>query len=134
MQRNTRQREVIREVFASAGRPLTPQEAAAAAQDALPSLGVATVYRAVKELADEGWLVALTVAGTMRFELASKGHDHHHHFHCHRCDRTFDIEACAGDLSRLVPSGFVMESHELTLNGACSACVQKTRSGGRRAR
>ena len=125
MQRNTRQREVIREVFASAGRPLTAQEAALAAQEELPSVGVATVYRAVRELAEEGWLMAITIAGTTRFELASKGH--HHHFHCQRCDRTFDIDACAGDFHRLLPRGFVMESHELTLNGACSTCAPKAR-------
>lgn len=126
MERNTRQRDVIREVFASAGRPLTPQEAAGLAQERMPSLGLATVYRTVKALAESGWLVCINVAGTNLFELASKGH--HHHFHCSRCDRTYDIDGCGGALEHLVPAGFVLEGHDLTLTGRCRTCSEKPRS------
>lgn len=125
MKRNTRQREVIRGVFTSAGRPLSPQEVTASAQEAIPSLGIATVYRALKEFVEEGWLVAVGVAGSTRYELAEIGH--HHHFHCRDCDKTFDIKGCTGDLARLVPRGFVIASHELTLSGTCRACAGQGR-------
>jgi Fe2+/Zn2+ uptake regulation proteins len=123
LRRNTRQREVIRQVFTSAGRPLGPQEVVAVAQESIPSLGIATVYRTVKDLIEEGWLISIAVAGTVRFELAEKGH--HHHFYCQQCDRTFDIKGCTTDLERFVPKGFVILSHELTINGRCRSCIER---------
>ena len=123
MKRNTRQREVLREVFTSAGRPLSPQEVAVLAQVAIPSLGIATVYRALKEFVEEGWLVAVGVAGGTRYELADIGH--HHHFYCRDCDKTFDIAGCRGNLRGLVPKGFVIASHELTINGTCRSCAER---------
>jgi Fur family ferric uptake transcriptional regulator len=69
--------------------------------------------------------VTVVVAGGTRYELAEIGH--HHHFHCQDCDKTYDIEGCAGDLSRLVPLGFVVAGHELTLSGTCRACAGQGR-------
>jgi len=129
VQRSTRQRDTLREVFAAAGRPLGPQEALELAQRQFASLGIATVYRAIKDLVEEGWLVPVTVGSTARFELADRGH--HHHFYCEACDRAFDISGCTGDLSRLVPEGFVADSHELTINGLCGACAGKRQRGRR---
>ncbi len=84
-------------------------------------MGIATVYRALREFVDEGWLTTITIAGNARYELAHL--DHHHHFYCEQCTRTFDIDGCSGDPSRLLPDGFTMRSHELTLHGTCSKCA-----------
>jgi Fur family ferric uptake transcriptional regulator len=54
MERNTRQRSAIRDAIAVADRPLLPQEVLDAAQPASPGLGIATVYRNLKALLDEG--------------------------------------------------------------------------------
>lgn len=124
--RNTRQREIIRAVLASCGRPLGAHETAAAAQHVFPALGIATVYRALKEFVAEGWLVAIEVAGVTRYELADVGGRHHHHFHCGACERVFDVERCGVDLQRLAPSGFLVSDHELTLHGTCKACTEAT--------
>ncbi len=121
MKRNTRQKEVIRDVFIAAKRPLRPQEIAASAQAIVPSLGIATVYRAVKEFVEAGNLVALNTPGGIRYELSDIGH--HHHFYCVSCDRMFDIEGCPCDFRKLVPRGFVMSEHELTISGTCRACT-----------
>ena len=123
MERNTRQRTAIREVIAQARRPLLPQEVLSAAQALVPGLGLATVYRNLKALADEGELKPVHLPGeNPRFEVA--GHDHHHHFQCQKCDRVFDVHACPGDLSRLAPAGFTVEAHDLTLYGRCNDCAQ----------
>jgi Fur family ferric uptake transcriptional regulator len=34
-----------------------------------------------------------------------------------------DIDACPGDLARLMPKGYQLEGHELTLYGKCPACA-----------
>jgi len=125
MERNTRQRSAIREAIAQAERPLLPQEVLDAAQQAVPGLGIATVYRNLKALVDEGELKAVNLPGeNPRFELA--GHQHHHHFQCTHCQRVFDVHACPGDLSRLAPQGFTVEDHDLTLYGRCKDCAPRT--------
>ena len=124
MKRSTKQREAIRSVFAEAGRPLTVVEAHELVLVKVPSLGIATVYRAVKDLLDQEWLTSIEVGGATRYELANLGH--HHHFHCDACDRTFDIPGCVGDLQKLVPDSFRLVSHQLTLVGECETCLTGT--------
>ena len=121
MERNTRQRTAIREAIARANRPLLPQEVLDAAQADVPGLGIATVYRNIRSLTDDGELSEVKLPGeNLRFELA--GHHHHHHFQCRLCQRVFDVHACPGDLSQLAPQGFTVENHDLTLYGRCKEC------------
>lgn len=121
MERKTRQRSAIREAIAQAERPLLPQEVLDAAQQQVPGLGLATVYRNIKALVEEGELQAVNLPGeNSRFEAS--GHRHHHHFQCVLRDRVFDVHACPGDLGRLAPPGFTVEDHDLTLYGHCKDC------------
>ncbi|GAB4042664.1 MAG: transcriptional repressor [Rubrivivax sp.] len=131
MQRSTRQRDAIREALHSAGRPLLPQEVLVAAQAEVPGLGIATVYRTLKALVDEGSLRAVTLPGeNPRYEPAH--HGHHHHFHCQACGRVFDVHACPGNLARLAPAGFEVAAHELTLYGRCRDCGERPGPSGPR--
>ena len=123
MERNTRQREAIRQVLSEADRPMGPQEVLEAAQGYIPSLGIATVYRTLKALTEEGWLIPVELPGEpQRYEIAGKGH--HHHFRCRICDRVFDTDGCLPNLRRLAPSGFQLDRHEVVLYGTCDTCVQ----------
>lgn len=130
MERNTRQRNAIRDAIAQAARPLLPQEVLAAARHVVPGLGIATVYRNLKALVEEGELQAVNLPGeNPRFELV--GH-HHHHFQCRQCQRVFDVHACPGDLGRLAPQGFTVEDHDLTLYGRCKDCMAPADKSARR--
>jgi Fur family ferric uptake transcriptional regulator len=121
MERNTRQRTAISAVIALAQRPLLPQEVLEAAKSEAPGLGIATVYRNLKSLLEDGLLQEVKLPGeNPRYETA--GHPHHHHFQCMQCQRVFDVHACPGDLSRLAPKGFTVEAHDLTLYGKCADC------------
>ncbi len=122
MERSTRQRTAIRAAIEAAGRPLSPQEMLEAAQAEVPALSLATVYRNLKTLVDEGDITTVTLPGdSPRYEPAQ--HAHHHHFQCTTCKRVFDVHDCPGDLARLAPKGFTVESHELTLYGRCDTCA-----------
>lgn len=122
MQRKTQQSTAIREALEEAGRPLSPQEILEAAQAEVPGLGIATVYRNVRSLVEEGRLHVVELPGSSsRYELADK--DHHHHFHCRGCDGVFDIEDCPGSLKDLTPRGFRLETHEIILYGLCAGCA-----------
>jgi Fur family transcriptional regulator, ferric uptake regulator len=131
MERSTRQRTAIRAAIEAAGRPLSPQEMLEAAQAEVPALSLATVYRNLKTLVDEGDITTVMLPGdSPRYEPAQ--HAHHHHFQCMTCKRVFDVHDCPGDLARLAPKGFTVESHELTLYGRCDTCVPPRASATRR--
>lgn len=122
MERNTRQRTAIREAIAEAARPLLPQEVLEAAQIGVPGLSLATVYRNLKALLEDGELQAVNLPGeNPRYELADRSH--HHHFQCRQCQRVFEVDACPGDLASLAPPGFTVDGHELTLYGLCRDCA-----------
>lgn len=111
----------IGEALARAGRPLLPEEVLEAAREFAPGLGLATVYRNLKLLADGGQARIVLLPGeSARYDLAGQGH--HHHFQCRRCDRVFDVPSCPGNLAALAPRGFTVEDHELTLYGTCGDC------------
>ncbi|MEX8518555.1 MAG: Fur family transcriptional regulator [Leptothrix sp. (in: b-proteobacteria)] len=121
--RSTRQRDAICVAIESAGRPLLPQEVLDSARAQVPGLGLATVYRNLKVLQEDGRVEVVVLPGQApRFQAAE--HEHHHHFHCERCDRVFPIHACPGPMDHLVPAGFALRRHDLTLHGLCADCVQ----------
>ncbi|WP_280192742.1 Fur family transcriptional regulator [Delftia sp. PS-11] len=123
MERSTRQRSSIRAVMEAAGRPLLPAEILNAAQHAVPAIGLATVYRNIKQLAEAGEVQSVELPGeATRYALAE--HAHHHHFRCTHCERVFNVYACPGSMQELAPPGFVVERHALTLYGTCGDCGQ----------
>lgn len=121
--RQTRQREVILQVIQAADGPLSVAELLDRAQVELPQLGVATVYRTLKLLQEQGRVNAVPLDGESRFESAGRGH--HHHFACRQCGRVFDLHQCPVALpaGTVYPGGFVVEAHEVTLYGRCPSCA-----------
>jgi len=123
LQRNTQQRAAIRQALDDAEGPLSPQQILDAAQGRVPGLGIATVYRNLRALLEEGWLREVELPGApSRYEPA--GRKHHHHFHCRSCDRVYDLEQCPGTLRSLAPRGFRPEAHDILLSGLCAACAR----------
>jgi Fur family ferric uptake transcriptional regulator len=122
MKRMTRQRQAILDCFKNMNRPLSVEELLEAACVSVPQLNLATVYRNIKILVEEGMLAVVELPGNnTRYE--SVGLKHHHHFLCHTCNRLFDVEGCPKGISALVPKGFKLTSHEITLSGHCAECV-----------
>jgi Fur family ferric uptake transcriptional regulator len=126
MTKITQQRDAIRQVLQEAGRPLSIQEVFAMAHLKVSGLGIATVYRNLKSLREQGWIVAVDLPGQpARWELAPESH--HHHFLCNTCDKLFEINACPEDFQRLLPEGYTLEEHDLLLRGQCDRCLEKIR-------
>ena len=122
-QRHTRQRDVIVAVIRDASGPLTVNEILARAQERVPGLGVATVYRTLKLLHEAAKIQTVILpSGETRYE--SSGLGHHHHFHCRVCDEVFDLNDCPVNIpgDHELGNGFRVESHELTLYGVCAEC------------
>ena len=120
-QRNTRQRTAIRKAFERADRPLSPQQVLDAAQAEVDGVGIATVYRNIKALLEEDWLVAVELPGSATvYERSGKAH--HHHFHCDECGRVFELTGCLPNINRLAGRKFSVARHELVLYGMCADC------------
>ena len=122
MERNTAQRRAIHRALEESGRPMGPNEIFDAAKLFAPGLGIATVYRAIKNLLEENVLAQVELPGEPpRYELAGK--DHHHHFRCNSCNKVYDLQGCPDSFKQFLPKGFKLEGHEIYLFGLCTACA-----------
>lgn len=123
--RDTRQKRAIRHVLDRADRPLSPEEILAGAGRESEGLGIATVYRTLKGLVEEGWLNVVEVPGRPGlYERSGKGH--HHHFVCERCEKVFELEGCT--VRADLPRGFRARDHDVTIYGTCAPCSASKRS------
>lgn len=125
--RQTSQRQALLEAFDQAAGPLSPRELLGTASRRSRGLGIATVYRNLKAMVDQGVLKAVSLPGQPGARYERQGKEHHHHFHCRRCRQVFEIAGCPGNIEPLVPRGFALEDHEVVLYGLCRDCRRTTR-------
>ena len=119
----TQQKQVLASIFAKAERPLTPAEICERARKDLPALGIATVYRAIKQFLEDGQIRMVEIPGIApHYESAAR--HHHHFFLCEHCKRLFDLVGCVRGVKSLAPEGFRVKQHEIVLYGECSACAR----------
>jgi Fur family ferric uptake transcriptional regulator len=122
MKRDTRQRRAIRATLEEAGHPMSPKELLEAAKKRAAGLGIATVYRSLRQLQEAGAVTPVELPGEPpRYEIAGKAH--HHHFLCRECDRVYELDGCPSDVDSVTPTGFRVEGHELVLYGLCGQCA-----------
>ncbi|MBN2000190.1 transcriptional repressor [candidate division KSB1 bacterium] len=119
--RNTSQRTAIESVFHQQNRPLAIDEILVAGRKKVETLNQATVYRNLKRLVKDGWLIKINHPsfGTL-YERSGK--KHHHHFHCNACNRVFEFPGCLMDDKKAAPRGFIVKDHEVFLFGVCPDC------------
>jgi Fur family ferric uptake transcriptional regulator len=93
-------------------------------------VGIASVYRVLDLLTTLKLVQRLDVGGDVaRYEPAHPDGDHHHHLLCGGCGRlvTFEDERLERALERLAGErGFLVETHEIVLRGACRDCAAAT--------
>ncbi len=121
-QRTTQQRTIIEEICFSSTHPLSIDDVEARGKKRLCTLNRVTVYRNLNRMVDAGELTRFThpEKGTL-YEQANR--PHHHHFFCKTCEATFELPGCGLSLKEQTPAGFIVEGHEVFLNGICAACA-----------
>ena len=93
-------------------------------------ISLATVYRNLHDLVEEGKIRSLLVdeQGT-RFDPETSEHDH---FICERCGRVIDLflqrRARRVDLTSLAKRGYVVTAHNVTVHGVCQVCAVRRRT------
>jgi Fe2+ or Zn2+ uptake regulation protein len=97
----------------------------------LPRISLATVYRNLHSLVDEGKIRTLLLDEQgARFDPETSQHDH---FVCERCGRVVDLfprQVRPVDLSSLAKQGYVVTTHTLTVHGMCQVCAARRRTSG----
>jgi Fur family transcriptional regulator, ferric uptake regulator len=123
--RPTRARRAVLTVLErERGRQLTAQELHTEARSLQPRLGLATVYRTLGVLEEEG--VVEVVSHEEResaYRLCSPGH--HHHLICVQCGAVIEIPECdLAELERRLERRheFRIEEHDVTFRGRCGGC------------
>jgi Fur family ferric uptake transcriptional regulator len=123
MNRRTEQRNAIVEALRGSERAVTAQEL----HGQLDGVGLATVYRNLQRLADEGGADTLRrESGELAFLLCDSGH--HHHLSCRECGRVERVLDCRlDDWAREVAAGhgFSQVEHHAELVGLCAACASR---------
>lgn len=136
-QRHTRQRDAILQVITDAQGPVSIPQILKRAKGELGSLGIATVYRTLNLLL-EGKRIRTVILPDGRTCYERAGMGHHDHFQCRRCKNVYDLEVCPLHLApgTIIPGGYVVEDHEMTLYGVCPGCVavEKPHAEARRRR
>ena len=123
--RNTWQREAVRARLAKAPGFVSAQQLYAVLRDAGSTIGLATVYRNLAQLAEAGEADSLqSPEGENLFRSCStKGH--HHHLICRICGDTRELEArVVEDWTSSVGAehGFSEIEHVVDLFGVCAEC------------
>jgi Fe2+ or Zn2+ uptake regulation protein len=82
---------------------------------------LATVYRALRALADADLVREVRGLGADRFDPVRTPH---YHLVCTRCGRAYDAEVpYQADLDAVLPrNGFTVSGHTVTFFGVCSSC------------
>lgn len=92
-----------------------------------PSVGFATVYRFLRDLANKNFVTEVRMGGqASRYELTTK--EHHDHLTCTTCGKIVEFENKKIEkLQEQVAEyfGFVLTNHILELYGLCSSCQTK---------
>jgi Fur family transcriptional regulator, ferric uptake regulator len=125
-QRRTRQRAAVDEVLDEVDDFVSAQELHQMLRTRGSQVGLATVYRALQTLADDGRVDVLrSDAGEAVYRRCDQP-DHHHHLVCRSCGAAVEIsrpavEAWAEDVARA--HGYVDVTHTVEIFGLCPRCA-----------
>ncbi|MDJ0333720.1 transcriptional repressor [Salinibacterium sp. G-O1] len=127
MKRHTWQRDAVRDALSTRENFVSAQQLHAALRAGGSSIGLATVYRALADLAVEGEADSLQQEGESLYRACTPG-THHHHLICRRCGLTVEIEADAVEQwanSVAAEHGFTDAHHVVDVFGTCAECASE---------
>ncbi len=122
--RCTAQRLAVLKALDQTAHHLSAAEVLSTVRQALPKVGLATVYRTLELLADLGLVARVHLEdGCHRYTAASSGH--RHQLICRNCGLVIEFGECAlGGLAESIAqrTEFAIEGHWLQLYGRCRDC------------
>lgn len=125
--RLTRQRVIVAEALAAARRALSAQQLYERIKTSHPTLGRATVYRALEAQVQDGMASRFERDGHTSAYVACDA-EHHHHLVCTRCQRVEDLDEIV--VAPLLSSvgrrhDFKVDHAALDFYGVCGTCRKR---------
>ncbi len=129
--RNTRQRRSIEAALEQVPDFMSAQELFVWLQNRSEKVSLATVYRILQSMAEEGIVdVVRTDDGESVFRRCAMD-EHHHHLLCRECGKTVEIEAPHVEewaASIAAKYGFTQATHVVEISGLCAECSARARA------
>ena len=121
--RNSKQKEAILRILKGATSHPTADWLYEEVRGEIPHISLGTVYRNLSVLKQEGKILELDLAGTVR---RFDGHvQNHYHLRCEQCDCVVDVdEPVNKEIDKKVArkTGFKVSHHILEFRGVCKDC------------
>lgn len=102
---------------------LTAEEAFLLAKKKKIDVSVASIYRILGKLADDGYITRFSVAG--RPDVFDKTLSQHEHLICSKCGKVTDIHIPDLKKSLSKQTGIDIDSYKLSINYICDDCRKK---------
>lgn len=120
----TKQRRAILAVLSGNSSHPTAEQVYRQIRRQIPHISLATIYRNLKRLAEEGLILELS------FPDEPNHYDPytelHYHFRCDLCGRIYDLESSQVQIAhRLDHQGFSVRGQQAIFYGACTGCRTK---------
>jgi Fur family ferric uptake transcriptional regulator len=123
--RETRQRVAVAAALDDVDSFVSAQQLHSLLREAGDGVGLATVYRTLQQLAEDGEVDVLrTSESESMYRRCSSGH--HHHLVCRYCRRTVEVDSVAVEqwARRIADdNGFVDVGHVVEVFGTCAECA-----------
>ena len=126
MKRNTWQRDAVREALGESDGFVSAQSLHASLKGGGSTVGLATVYRALADLATEGEADSLQQDGESLYRACTPG-THHHHLICRSCGTTVEIAADEVETwaqTVAAQHGYTQPRHIVDVFGYCPDCTR----------
>lgn len=130
MKRYSKQREIILNVLKSKKNHPTAQMLYEDVKKQLPQIGIATVYRNIADLVEEGIVTKIKTKndGPDRFDANIEPH---YHFECLECKKIYDIYPELGKYNELSDNiktmirkiGAEVTDTDIMIRGICKKCI-----------
>ncbi len=121
LSRTTKQKELIRKEFEQFKTLFPAEELLAKVKQKGPSIGIATVYRFLKDLKSRNEVHSYLCERKM---LYSKEDSSHCHFICQRCNKKEQFEVVALPFLKRKVNGKVCH-FQMEVYGFCSSCLNR---------
>lgn len=122
--RNTRQKEVVKDVVLSSSDHPTAETIYERAKAQLPTISLSTVYRNLTELIEDGKVREILVPNApSRFDKTTRIHAH---FVCRKCGCVTDVEMNESKTIESVAkdNGNLIDESEIMFRGVCGKCLK----------
>lgn len=129
-QRRTKQRAAVDAVLHETDDFVSAQELHAKLRERGPAVGLATVYRTLQAMADDGRVDVLRPDGGEAVYRRCEQVEHHHHLVCRSCGAAVEVSGPAVEqwTSGIAEEhGYADVAHTLEIFGTCPTCASNTR-------